>query len=140
MVLMLTTYYADVRRMLDRLISTHPRTNDIRPVDFGPNDAVSSGREASERSGLFCFCQRRRKKSFKVSTPERDDHHEGVGEVEQRRHELLDVELRVEVEDAVGEYIDGRTARHEEGSPPPVVVLCAELYRRRYFVNSANIN
>ena len=59
--------------------------------------------------------------------PKGDDHHQRVGEVEQGGHELVDVQLRVEVEDAVGEHVDGGPARHEEGPPPPVIVLGAEL-------------
>ena len=59
--------------------------------------------------------------------PEGHDHHEGVGEVQKGRNELFDVQLGVEVEDAVGENVDGWTSGHEEWSPPPVVVLCAQL-------------
>ena len=59
--------------------------------------------------------------------PEGHDHHEGVGEVQKGRNELFDVQLGVEVEDAVGEHVDGRAAGHQEGPPPPVVVLRAEL-------------
>ena len=45
----------------------------------------------------------------------------------QGRHKLVYIQLGVEVEDGVGEDVDCRSSGHEEGPPPPVVVLGAEL-------------
>ena len=59
--------------------------------------------------------------------PEGDDHHQGVRKVEERGHKLVNVQLRVEVEDAVSEDVECWSSRHDEGPPPPVVVLSAKL-------------
>ena len=48
-------------------------------------------------------------------------------EVEEGGDESDDLELREEVHDRVGEEVEARGAGGEEGAPPPVVVLVAEL-------------
>jgi hypothetical protein len=48
--------------------------------------------------------------------PEGEDHDDGVGEVEERRHKLIDLQLRHEVEEAVGRHVHRRPARHDERS------------------------
>mmetsp|Transcript_27966 Transcript_27966/g.65311 ORF Transcript_27966/g.65311 Transcript_27966/m.65311 type:complete len:466 (-) Transcript_27966:756-2153(-) len=58
---------------------------------------------------------------------EDDGGDEHVPEIEERRDELGDLELGEEVEDGVGEHVPGRRARRQEGAPPPVVVLRAQL-------------
>lgn len=56
-----------------------------------------------------------------------EDHYEGVSEVEEGRGGVLYVELGDEVVAAVDEQVAGRGARAEEGAPPPVVVLRAQV-------------
>ena len=51
------------------------------------------------------------------------DHDEGVSEVEQRRHEALDVQFAHVVVHTVDEEVDRCEARGQERPPPPVVVL-----------------
>ncbi len=48
--------------------------------------------------------------------PEGEDHDDGVGEVEERRHKLIDLQLRHEVEEAVGRHVHRRPAGHDERS------------------------
>lgn len=56
-----------------------------------------------------------------------EDHYKGVSEVEEGRGGVLYVELGDEVVAAVDEQVAGRGARAEEGAPPPVVVLRAQV-------------
>ena len=59
---------------------------------------------------------------------EEDEGSDGhVAEVEEARDELCDLELCEEVEDGVGEHVARGGAGGEEGAPPPVVVLGAQL-------------
>ena len=46
--------------------------------------------------------------------PKGDDHDDCVGEVEQCRHELVNLQLRTEVEDAVRGNVHGGPTRHNE--------------------------
>ena len=46
--------------------------------------------------------------------PEGDDHDNGVGEVEQGRHELVNLQLCHKVEDAVRSHVHRGPSRHDE--------------------------
>ena len=59
--------------------------------------------------------------------PEGDGDDDGVDEIDEGGDEVVDVELRVEVKDAVGEHVDRGAPGDGEGAPPPVVVFRAEL-------------
>ena len=50
-----------------------------------------------------------------------------VSKVQQPGDKFRDLKLRVEVEDRVREHVARRGARGEEGTPPPVIILCTEL-------------
>eukprot|EP00047_Mylnosiga_fluctuans_P003678 m.230338 g.230338 ORF g.230338 m.230338 type:complete len:451 (+) comp12047_c0_seq1:791-2143(+) len=56
-----------------------------------------------------------------------EGHEQRVAEVEERRDGIVDAELGGIVEHAVEKHVDGAGAAQEEGAPPPVVVLSAEL-------------
>lgn len=58
---------------------------------------------------------------------EQEDHYEGVAEVEEGGGGVVYVEFGDEVMAAVDEEVAGRGSRAEEPSPPPVVVLGAEV-------------
>ena len=59
--------------------------------------------------------------------PKRHHHHDRVGEVDQRRHELVYVQLSVKVEHGIAENVERSAARDDERPPPPVVVFGAQL-------------
>jgi len=59
--------------------------------------------------------------------PEGDDHDNGVGEVEQGRHELVNLQLCHKVEDAVRSHVHRGPSRHDKRPPPPAVVLSTQL-------------
>ena len=46
--------------------------------------------------------------------PESEDHDDGVREVEEGGHKLVDLQLRHEVEEAVGRHVHRRAARHDK--------------------------
>ena len=48
--------------------------------------------------------------------PEGEDHDDGVREVEESGHELVNLQLCHKVEEAVGRHIHRRASRHDKGS------------------------
>lgn len=58
---------------------------------------------------------------------EQKDHNERVAKVQEGGRSVLNLQLRGKVVTAVDEQIHGRKARRQEGSPPPVIVLGAEV-------------
>lgn len=58
---------------------------------------------------------------------EGDGHHCHIGEVQRRGHHTLDVQLGHVVPHGVEEEVEAGGARGEEGPPPPLVVLIAQL-------------
>ena len=59
--------------------------------------------------------------------PEGDGDDDSVDEIDQGGHEVVDVELRVEVKDAVSEHVNSRAPGDGERAPPPVIIFRAEL-------------
>lgn len=59
--------------------------------------------------------------------PEGHHHDDGISEIQQRGHELINVQLGIEIENAVGEHVQGGSTRDNEAPPPPMIVLRAQL-------------
>lgn len=55
--------------------------------------------------------------------PEREAHESCVTEIQEAWRELRYLKLREEVENGIGEHVDGRSARNDEAPPPPTMIL-----------------
>ena len=68
------------------------------------------------------------KEPYRTGQQEEQEHHnQSVAEVEEGRGRILNLQLRGKIVTAVHEQIDGGEAGSEERSPPPMVVLGAQV-------------
>lgn len=55
--------------------------------------------------------------------PEGKAHQRGVPKVKKSWGELCNLQLCDEIEDGIGENVDGRSARDYKTAPPPMIIL-----------------